>query len=81
MSGHVSRLPSRSACSTSGRIRSKKCVASDGSVPVNGSLWARMLRDTPLRGSRNQNRSCSIASGSPVASARSIRSVHLPPSG
>ena len=81
MSGHVSRRPSRSACSTIGRIRSKKCVASDGSVPLNGSPCATMLRATPLRGSRNQTRSCSIASGRPVASARSIRSAHRPSSG
>ena len=44
----------------------RSAPSSDGSVPVNGSPCDTMLRNTPLRGSRNQTRSCSMATGTPA---------------
>jgi hypothetical protein len=78
MIGQSSRWLSRSARSIVGRIRSKKYSRREGSSPVNGSPCATIDRAMPVFGSVYQKRSCSIATGVPVAIARSTRSAQRP---
>ena len=77
MSGHCSRDADVSARVTIGRMRSKKS-RSVGSSPVKGSPCDTIECAGVVAVAGRHTRSCSMASGVPVASARSIRSFQRP---
>ena len=80
-SGHASRRFSRNARSMRGRILAKKYASNVGAPVVASESCATTIAYAPDVESRRQYKSCSIANGSPVASARSMRSDQRPASG
>ena len=80
MSGQSADGPLASAASTIGRTRSKKYVSSVGSPPTHVDSCDTSGASAPPADAHHA-RSCSIATGSPVASATSMRSANRPRSG